>query len=132
MAVLTSLLNELSESGRGLIELSKRPNAPEMVSLLKQLAQDEGRFGVMLRHHIQRLGATPSNATGNFYEKLIAREGLAAQMALLDRGQSAVALMLVDTLPRLRDEELHADLRDMYDVHLANIAKANQQSEALN
>ena len=132
-AELTTLLNELLESeragARGLIELSKRPNPPEMVSLLQSLAQDEGRFCVMLRAHIGRLGATPSDATGAFYEKLLARDGLAAQISLLDRGQNAVVRMLADMLPRLRDEALHADLQDMHDVHVTNIANANRLAE---
>lgn len=133
-AELLSLLNELLESeragARGLIELSKRPHPPELVSLLQSLAQDEGRFCVMLRRHIRRLGGTPSDATGVFFDKLITREGLAAQFSLLDRGQSAVVRMLAEMLPRLRDDELHADLLEMHDVHIDNIAHANQQAEA--
>jgi len=129
---LLSLLNELLESeragARGLNELSKRPYPPEMVSLLQSLAQDEGRFCVMLRGHIKRLGGTPSDATGVFFEKLVTREGLTAQMDLLDRGQSAVVRMLSDMLPRLRDDVLLADMQDMHDVHVDNIANANRRA----
>ncbi len=131
-AELLQLLNELLESeragARGLNDLSKRPYPPEMTSLMQSLAQDEGRFCVMLRSHIKRLGGTPSDATGAFYDKLINREGLAAQMSLLDRGQSAVVRMLAEMLPRLRDDALHADLQDMHDVHVDNIADANRQA----
>ena len=129
---LLALLNELLESeragARGLNELSKRPNPPELVSLMQSLAKDEGRFCVMLRKHIRRLGGTPSAATGAFFEKLTAREGLAAQFSLLDRGQSAVVRMLAEMLPRLGDEDLHADLLEMHDVHVDNIARANEQA----
>lgn len=131
-AELLSLLNELLESeragARGLNELSKRSNPPEMASLLLSLARDEGRFCVMLRRHIECLGGTPSDATGVFYEKLMARDGLAAQMSLLDRGQSAVVRMLAEMLPRLRDDALHADLQDMHDVHVDNISTANRRA----
>lgn len=133
-AELLSLLNELLESeragARGLTALSKRPLPAEMVSLLLSLAQDEGRFCVMLRENIKRLGGTPSDVTGGFYEKLVTREGLAAQMSLLDRGQSAVVRMLAEMLPRLRDEDLYADLKDMHDVHVDNIANANRRAAA--
>jgi len=131
---LLSLLNELLESeragARGLNELSKRPHPPELVSLLQSLAQDEGRFCAMLRRHIKRLGGTPSDATGAFFEKLITREGLAAQFSLLDRGQSAVVRMLAEMLPRLRDEALQADLQEMHDVHVDNISHANREAVA--
>ncbi|MCR9259857.1 MAG: DUF6306 domain-containing protein [Pseudomonadaceae bacterium] len=128
---LLSLLNELLKSeragARGLNELSKRPHPPELVALLQALAQDEGRFCVMLRGHIKRLGGIPSDATGTFFEKLITREGLGAQISLLDRGQSAVVRMLAEMLPRLQDDDLYTDLQEMHDVHVVNIEKANQQ-----
>lgn len=127
---LLSLLNELLESERagaqGLIELSKRDYPVAIRTLLKDLAQDEGRFCVMLRHHIVRLGGTASDSTGAFYDKLVNREGLEAQLSLLDRGQSAVVRMLSEMLPRLRDEKLQADLKEMLEVHVDNIANANQ------
>lgn len=133
-AELIELLNELLESeragARGLNDLSKQQSSPEMQTLMLALAKDEGRFCVMLRTHVQRLGGTPSDATGAFYEKLLAREGLAAQMSLLDRGQSAVVDMLTEMLPRLRDDALLTDLQEMRAVHIDNIEAANQQAAA--
>jgi hypothetical protein len=60
----------------------------------------------MLRGHIGRLGGRPSEETGAFYEKLMARQGLAAQLALLDRGQSAVVRMIDEAMPRIADPSL--------------------------
>ena len=70
--------------------MSKTSNDAALKQLLIDVARDEGRYCVMLRSHVQRLGGTPTDVTGVFYEKLMAREGLAAQLKLLDRGQSAV------------------------------------------
>lgn len=135
-AELLALLNELLEAeragARGLSELSRRDHPPETTALLRSLARDEGRFCAMLGRHVRRLGGTPSRATGTFYDKLLAREGLAAQMTLLDRGQSAVVRLLAEMLPRLRDPELQADLEDMHDVHVANLARtapANREAD---
>lgn len=82
----------------------------------------------MLTEHIKRLGGTPSGGTGAFYDKLMARDGLAAQLSLLDRGQTAVVRMLADMLPRLRDDALHTDLQDMHDVHVENLSRASREA----
>ena len=131
---LRGLLNELLESeragARGLTDLSKATKQPAFAELFRELAKDEGRFCVMLRQQIIRLGGVPSDRTGAFYDKLIAREGLVAQLRLLDRGQAAVVSTLTTALPRVVDAELHADLQVMLDVHVRNIDAANQTAAA--
>ena len=77
----------------------------------------------MLRSHVQRLGGTPTDVTGVFYEKLMARDGLGAQLKLLDRGQSAVVRMIDETMPRIADAALRDDLTGNAEVHVRNIAR---------
>ena len=77
----------------------------------------------MLTRNIKRLGGRPSRVTGNFYGKLLARETLAEQLDLLDRGQSWVVRELQSNLPKIEDETLHDDLKVMLDVHERNIAR---------
>jgi len=125
-AELIAWLNELLEGERagaqGLSDLAKR-HAEPVASLLRDVARDEGRFCVMLRRHIVALGGAATTATGVFYDKLMARETLADQLKLLDRGQGAVVRSLESNLPRLAAAELIADLREMLDVHVVNIER---------
>ncbi len=102
---------------------SSRPADATLQQLLREVARDEGRYCVMLRAQIQRLDGTPTDTTGVFYEKLRAREGLAAKLKLLDRGQSAVVRMIDEKLPRIADAALRDALTEMRDVHLINIAR---------
>jgi hypothetical protein len=125
-AELIDWLNELLEGERagaqGLSDLAKR-HAEPIATLLRDVARDEGRFCVMLRRHIVALGGEPTTATGVFYDKLMARETLADQLKLLDRGQGAVVRSLEAQLARLTVPELIADLTEMLDVHVVNIAR---------
>ena len=130
LAYLNDMLESERAGARGLSQLSKTVGLPAFANLFLDLAKDEGRFCVMLRKHIGRLGGVPSDATGKFYDKLLAREGLVAQLSLLDRGQAAVVISLTAALPRLRDAELHADLDEMLDAHVRNIDVANAAAAA--
>jgi hypothetical protein len=122
---ILALLNELLEGERagaqGLVRLAERQTSPRLAELLRAVGRDEGRFCVMLNAEIRRLGGTPTTRTGVFLDKLLAREGLAAQLDLLDRGQSAVARMIHAALPRISDAALLRHLEEMYDVHVENI-----------
>jgi hypothetical protein len=132
---IVALLNELLEGERagaqGLVRLAERQASPPLAELLREVARDEGRFCVMLNAEIRRLGGTPTTRTGIFLDKLLAREGLAAQLDLLDRGQSAVARMIHAALPRISDPALLANLEDMYDVHVDNIRRCAEIAERL-
>jgi hypothetical protein len=132
---ILQLLNEMLEGERagaqGLQKLAGQQSSPELAALLHDVAKDEGRFCVMLNAQIRRLGGTPTQKTGVFLEKLLAREGLPAQLDLLDRGQSAIARMIHAALPRIQDAALVDDLTDMYDVHVANIRKCAEVAASL-
>ena len=122
IAVLNTLLEGERAGAQGLIDMAKRTADGGLKQLLTDVARDEGRFCVMLRSHIERLGATPTEATGVFYDKLMGRDSLPAQLKLLDRGQSAVVRTIEEVLPRIDDTTLSDDLVEMRDVHLRNIA----------
>lgn len=122
IAQLNALLEGERAGARGLHELTKQ-HTGEVATLLHEVAQDEGRFCVMLRRHIARLGGVPTDKTGVFYDKLMAKPSFVSQLALLDRGQAAVVVVLEKILPRLTDAELTADLQEMLDVHVVNIRR---------
>jgi len=124
---IVALLNDLLEGERagaqGLTTLAARQPPGELADLLREVARDEGRFCAMLNGEIRRLGGTPTARTGVFLDKLLAREGLIAQLDLLDRGQSAVARTILGVLPRIEDRELVDRLDEMYEVHVENIRR---------
>jgi rubrerythrin len=123
IALLNTLLEGERAGAQGLNDLAKACRAPSLAQLLRDVARDEGRYCVMLRSHVKRLGGEPTDATGVFYEKLMAREGLAEQMKLLDRGQSAVVRMIDAALPRIVDPALRDDFVEMRETHVRNIAR---------
>ncbi len=123
VAFLNGLLEGERAGAQGLVDMAKQTADAELQRLLHEVARDEGRYCVMLREQIRRLEGTPTETTGVFYEKLQAREGLAAKLKLLDRGQSAVVRMIDETLPRIADAVLRDALTEMRDVHITNIAR---------
>ena len=123
LAFLNGLLEAERAGAQGLAEMAKAIADPALKQLLLDVARDEGRYCAMLRSHVERLGGQASRETGAFYEKLMAREGLAARLALLDRGQSAVVKAIVEALPRTSDRALREDLEEMREGHLRNLAR---------
>jgi hypothetical protein len=122
---LLALLNELLEAERAgakvVGRLSIAAPDPAMATLLRGIAHDEGVFCAMLGRHIAQLGGTPSNVTGAFHDKVMALADLQARLDLLNRGQGWVVRKLRDVLPRIRDDVLRQELRDMLVVHERNI-----------
>jgi rubrerythrin len=123
IALLNTLLEGERAGARGLNDLAKACRDAALAQLLLDVARDEGRYCVMLRSHVKRLGGTPTDATGVFYEKLMAREGLAERLKLLDRGQSAVVRMIDAALPRIADNALRDDFVEMRETHVRNITR---------
>jgi hypothetical protein len=122
---LLALLNELLEAERAgakvVGRLSTAAPDPAMVALLRGIAHDEGVFCAMLSRQIVHLGGTPSHVTGAFHDKVMALPDLHAQLDLLNRGQGWVVRKLRDALPRIRDDALRQELRNMLVVHERNI-----------
>lgn len=121
------LLNTLLEAERAGAKgaSAMRPeheNIGPLSTTMRDVARDEARFCAMLAGHIERLGGTPSQKTGAFFEKLMAIDGDAEKVAFLNRGQGWVVRKLQEALPKIQDDRLHRDLDDMLRVHERNIA----------
>ncbi len=127
-AEVLALLNELLEAERAGTKVavaSVRMAAPEgWRDLLHLIRDDEAHWCAMLSSHITRLGGAPSHATGAFYDKTMAIADPLERLAFLNRGQGWMARRLEKELPQIRDEQLHADLKEMASRHHDNIATA--------
>ena len=127
---LESLLNTLGEAeragGRVLRELVALTSAPELRELLKKTAHDEGYYAGELMAHVRRLGGAPSNATGDFVEKVRSVSGLRDKLELLNRGQGWVIRKIEEGLPSVTDPDLHGFLTVMASGHHVNIAALDE------
>ena len=123
VAALTELL-EAERAGAFVARVSLRDAPPEMAPLLKSVWRDEARWSAMLISQLQRLSARPSTRRGAFAEKAMAIADPRERLAFLNRGQSWVVRKLAELLPKVRDDTLHAALRDMSESHARNIDAA--------
>ncbi len=126
---LIAALNELLEAERAgarvALASAKAATDPAHAALMKAVRADEARWCAMLSAEIRRLGGTPSRRCGAFYGKAMAIADPAERLAFLNRGQSWVVRRLEALRPRVRDDALHARLREMTDSHVENIDLAN-------
>lgn len=122
-------LNELLEAERAgarvALASSKTPPDASYAKLMRAVRADEARWCAMLSRQIKRLGGTPSRKTGAFRGKAMAIADPMDRLVFLNRGQSWVMKKLEALTPRVRDENLHADLREMLESHRDNIDRAN-------
>lgn len=122
---LIDLLNTLAEAERAGVKVTQamRDTAKDedVRRLLEAVRRDEARFCGLVSRLVERLGGTPSHETGAFYGKVMALEGFEARLALLNRGQGWVVRKLQEALPKLRDDAMHAELKEMLDTHDSNI-----------
>lgn len=126
LSFLNLMLEGERAGARALGRISKKVPGSEVRDILRRVGRDEASFCAMLTRHIERLGGTPSTEVGAFYEKLMAVEVPKDQIDLLNRGQGWVARKIEEVLPRIKDAALHADLKDMHEVHLRNIEKCDR------
>jgi len=128
---LLTILNELLEAERAGARVTARTAAETsdaaMATLMKQVYADEARWCGMLLGWVRRLGGTPSERVGAFYEKAMAIAGIAERAAFINRGQGWVVRKLREILAKVRDDRLHADLADMLKAHEENIARVNEK-----
>ncbi len=122
---LVDLLNTLLEAERAgarvLTALVQDHDSAEARELLRRVRRDEARYCALLTGLVERIGGTPSQATGAFRDKVLALEDRRARLGLLNRGQRWVARRLDEALPRIARDDVHAALREMRDTHLGNI-----------
>lgn len=123
---IVAALNELLEAERAgarvALASSKSAFSEEFTALMQAVRVDEARWCAMLSRQLKRLRATPSMKTGAFYDKAMAIGAPLERLAFLNRGQAWVVRKIEALLPRVRDDELHRDLRNMLDNHRTNIA----------
>lgn len=128
---IVAALNELLEAERAGAKValaSSKSNAPDTyLALMRHVRDDEARWCGMLSTQILRLGATPSRKTGAFREKALAISDPAERLSFLNRGQAWVVRKLEALAPRVRDELLHRDFREMLESHRINIAQAESE-----
>ncbi len=93
--------------------------------LLRSVQRDESGFCAMLRKWILHLGGEASDRTGDFYGKCLAIADADERLTFLNRGQGWVVRKIREMLPKIRDDAMHADLKNMLEVHEANIASAD-------
>jgi nitronate monooxygenase len=126
---LITFLNELLEAERAgarvTLESACAAGATPIAELMRTIQRDEARWCAMLLRHVKALGETASPRVGAFYGKAMAVADLGERIAFLNRGLGWVVRKLREILPRVRDDQLHADLSEMLRSHEANISLVN-------
>lgn len=125
---LIIFLNELLEAERAgarvTLESARAAGYGPIAELMRTIQRDEARWCGMLLRHLERAGEAPSTKVGAFYGKAMAIADLGERITLLNRGQAWVVRKLREMLPRVRDNQLHAELTEMLRSHEANVALA--------
>lgn len=98
-------------------------------SLIDTVYHDEAWCCGMLSGRIEELGGKPTENTGDFFEKVAAKDGLEARLSFLNRGQAWVVRKLEEIIPTLPPGGLRDDLDDMLRRHRVNIADCDQYLE---
>lgn len=125
VAALNALLEAERAGARVALAAGKDGAGPDYAALMRDVRGDEARWCAMLTRQLKRLGAAPSRRTGDFYGKAMVIAEPWERLAFLNRGQSWVVRKLEALMPRVRDESLHADLREMLESHRVNIERAS-------
>lgn len=124
-AALLAVLDELLEAERAGARVASETVAeihdPELRKLMADIRHDEAHWCAVLVEAIRSLSATPTRATGAFYEKAMAIDNLAERMAFLNRGQRWVVRKLQALLPTLDQPDIHHTLTLMLVSHEKNI-----------
>jgi len=129
---LVTFLNTLLEAERAGARICQRTaheardtgNEPLAV-LMAAVRDDEAHWCAVLTRAIRALEGEPSTVTGAFYEKAAAIADLPERVKFINRGQGWVVRELRKTLPRIRDDALHAEMTAMLEGHETNITKAS-------
>ncbi|MBX3498172.1 MAG: hypothetical protein KF889_01915 [Alphaproteobacteria bacterium] len=129
---LVTFLNTLLEAERAGARICQRTaheardaGNEALAGLMAAVRDDEAHWCAVLTKAIRALDGEPSTVTGAFYEKAAAIADLPERVKFINRGQGWVVRALRKTLPRIRDDALHAQMKAMLDGHEANIAKAS-------
>jgi len=120
---LNAMLEAERAGAKALLHIAKDATRDDVSALAKDIHKDEARWCAMLTSAIRRLEGEPSSKTGRFYEKVMAIPEEGARLAFVNRGQDWVVRKLRETLPRIEDSRLTADLGEMLSSHEDNIAR---------
>lgn len=124
---LAAFLNELLEAERAgtgvALKSAQTAQGTPFVELLQVVHKDEARWCAMLLKQLRRLGEPASTKIGAFQDKALAIPDLAERMVFLNRGQGWVVRKLKEMLPKVRDDALHRDLKEMLEAHEVNIER---------
>ncbi|MCP5403750.1 MAG: hypothetical protein H6917_15370 [Novosphingobium sp.] len=121
LAALNELLEAERAGARVALESSKSTDLAAYRELMQGVRKDEAHWCGMLTRQIQHLGGSPSRKTGAFRERAIAIPEPLERLTFLNRGQAWVVRKLEKLMPRIRDDALFTDLKEMADRHRANI-----------
>jgi hypothetical protein len=122
IAFLNALLEAERAGARVTRESAHAAGAGPIAELMRTIQHDDAHRCAVLVRHIKALGAIPSLIVGAFYGKAMAIPDLGERIIFLSRGQGRIVRKLREKLPRVRDDQLHADLSRMLRSHEANIA----------
>jgi hypothetical protein len=127
---LIIFLNELLEAERAgarvTLESARATGDGPIAELMRTIQRDEARWCGMLLRHLEGAGEAASSKVGAFYGKAMAIADLDERITFLNRGQAWVVRKLREMLPRVRDDQLHAELTEMLRSHESNIALATE------
>ena len=126
IAFLNALLEAEHAVAHVILESENASGSCAITDLVRGIHKDEVYFCAMLIRHIKRLGAIPSPRAGAFYEKARAFADLRERIAFFTRHQGTIVRKLREILPRVRDNQLHADLSEILRSHEANITLASK------
>lgn len=124
LAALNELLEAERAGARVALDSSKAKDPADHSELMQHVRKDEAHWCAMLTRQIRRLDGAPSRKTGAFRSKAMSIPEPLERLAFLNRGQLWVVRKLEKLMPRVRDDALHADLKEMADRHRENIIKA--------
>ncbi|KVF67515.1 nitronate monooxygenase [Burkholderia vietnamiensis] len=131
-SALLAALDELLEAERAGARVASETAAeidddPDLHRLIAHIRQDEAHWCSVLVDAIRTLGATPTRATGAFYQKAMAIDDLGERMAFLNRGQRWVVRRLQALLPTLANPDLHHALSLMLVAHEKNVGAVDMR-----
>lgn len=122
LLVLLNALLEAERAGAKAATVFRHEYAnSDAAALIEQVRRDEAWCCGMVSGWIAKLGGEASQRTGDFLEKVLAKQGLQARLAFLNRGQDWVVRQLQAVIPTLDAGPLRADLQCMLDMHAVNI-----------
>jgi hypothetical protein len=117
LALLHALLQARRTGVATACALSKTLRDPAVTAFLTVVAQEEARFGLLLGRHIACLGAGPAKEDDGPFGAISAAEAGHISLAGLAKDQAEAGRRLREALPRIHDDSLHGDLRDMAVAH---------------